>query len=283
MFKLDKLKAMRKKVFSLVAALGFIMVIIPAFGQSNVISEIRQVGSFQTIQNNSSVDILLLQGNSFEVKIEADSEIISYIDTEERNSTLYIDVKKRPGSRKIKVMRAIITVPNLNVIRINGSGDVVSMNQLNFPRFSITLNGSGDAELELKCKEFESYLNGSGDLLVEGVNGSCEIHVAGSGDMKGKNFQLSNLKITNRGSGDIKLSGKADEVNIYSNSSGDIHCFELPCNKAEIHCYGSGDVSLWVIQSITGSIHGSGDIRIKGNPNNRNIQKQGSGDIIWSN
>lgn len=272
---------MRKQLLLLMAAIGFMMAIIPSFGQSNIKSEIRQVGSFQAIQNNSSVDILILQGNNYVVKIEADTDIVPYITTEERNSTLYIDIKERLRPRKIKVMRAIITVPDLNAIKINGSGDVVSMNQLNFPRFSVTLNGSGDAELELKCKEFESYLNGSGDLSVEGVNGSCEIHIAGSGDMKGKNFQLSNLKITSRGSGDIKLTGKADEINIYSNASGDINCVELPSSKAEVQCYGSGDVSLWVVQTISGTIYGSGDIRIKGNPPHQSIQKRGSGDAIW--
>jgi hypothetical protein len=105
------------------------------------------------------------------------------------------------------------------------------------------------------------------------------VSLSGSGDVHVSNLAGNNLRIDLSGSGDISVSGRADTVEITLTGSGDVNCMELIARTATITLNGSGDVNVFVNNSLTANLHGSGNIRFQGNPTK--VQKfiSGSGDI----
>lgn len=247
-------------------------------GNNRVTVETRDVKGFTGIQNQCSADVLVTQGNSFEVKVEADDHIISQILTEVKGDNLVIST--RGNIYRAKVMRVHVTLPAVNALHIYGSGNISSMNSLKSGDFSASIHGSGDMNLDLTATNFQGRINGSGDMKIRGVKGRLDISVNGSGDFDAKGLQLTQVMISNHGSGDIRLAGKTDELTIKSASSGDIHTRELTASKVTAESRGSGDLSVWAVTEAFLSTYGSGDIYLRGNPPTRKVTSRGSGSII---
>jgi hypothetical protein len=90
--------------------------------------------------------------------------------------------------------------PTMDIV-IHGSGDVVAHGRAD--RLNVTLNGSGDAELErLIATDAAITIRGSGDVTA-GPTGSAEIDVWGSGDVN-LTRRPDRLRQNIAGSGDVE-------------------------------------------------------------------------------
>jgi hypothetical protein len=243
----------------------------------DVKTEVRKTGSFTAISNHCSADILLSQGPETLVKVEADAKAIDKIETTVENGELRIDIK---GTiMNAKVLRVFVTSPSITKISLNGSGDLEGMNLIKAADLVVSINGSGDVDVDLDATNFEGRINGSGDMKVEGIRGSFKLDVNGSGDFSGKDLQLASSDITNHGSGDIKLTGSSVITTIKSNSSGDINTSGLKSDKVSAECHGSADIYVFAATSLDVRSNSSGDIYYKGDPKTKTVSLKGSGEL----
>nr|WP_245574869.1 DUF2807 domain-containing protein [Aequorivita capsosiphonis] len=127
----------------------------------------------------------------------------------------------------------------------------------------------------------------------------AEIFLRGSGNVEGKDLLVNNsIALTSKGSGEIEVSVKADLLNVQLNGSGKIKVSgtaqnviantsgsskfkgkELIAEQAEVNISGSGRTSIFVSNSLTGKIRGSGVILYGGNPSKNNVKIYGSGKV----
>jgi hypothetical protein len=136
-------------------------------------------------------------------------------------------------------------------------------------------------DVSIKMKNLEGVkIEGSGNIKADGdfETEVFKAKISGSGDIKIKNIEVIELECQIDGSGSIKLRGKAEEAEYEINGSGDILTKELEANKVEIEINGSGNCLVWAKEDLRVEINGSGDVKYKGNPQNINIQQNGSGE-----
>lgn len=107
------------------------------------------------------------------------------------------------------------------------------------------------------------------------------VRVNGSGSLVGSGLAGASLQLRIAGSGNIKASGSVDTVNVLVTGSGDVDIAGMKAQSADIQIRGSGDVNAYATQSVRAQISGSGDVRIKGSPPKRNVERAGSGDVIF--
>ncbi|WP_262692969.1 head GIN domain-containing protein [Kordiimonas aestuarii] len=203
--------------------------------------EMRDVASFSEVQLNGSMDLEVTVGGSQSVKVIADSDIMSHIETEVRGDTLRVGLDNGHSHRNIKMMRVIVTVPELRGAGLRGSGDL-----------HVTAAAADDFDLGLQ----------------------------GSGDVFFRKAKFGKLKIELQGSGDIDMEGTCDDLDIELQGSGDIDAGDLKCNTAEVDLRGSGDIEFFASQSADVGVHGSGDVVVRGEPAKLNSRVRGSGDIV---
>ncbi|MGC8865636.1 MAG: head GIN domain-containing protein [Bacteroidales bacterium] len=266
------------KISLLSLMIWILMVPLTSQGQK-IIREPRTCMPFSRIVNHSSADLIIQQGTQNEIVVEADQAIIDRVITEVKGNTLNIFVQIPRPFRKTNIIKVRITVPALEELVINGSGDISTEQALLTGNMKLTVDGSGDARIAMQGGSFECHINGSGDVSVNGARGDLQLNIHGSGDFTGTHLQLNTATLSCFGSGDIRLEGKAAQLNIDNSASGDMNATELPTEKVVIQSKGSGDVKVWAIQSIQAKLLGSGDVTVKGNPKNRQISKKGSGNI----
>lgn len=269
--------------FAVMASLLFTFMTLPGkaqiIGNRMVREEVRNLsGNFQNIINNGPADIFIRQGKNVQIIVKADENIISLITTKIQDGTLSVGVKR--GIRFAKTMQVIITVPHIQKLINNGSGDILFKTKFNEPKMYIGIYGSGDFTAGLEVKNLILKLNGSGDAQISGVHGKLMVDLYGSGDIKAGDLQLLDCSIKEGGSGDIQLSGKTSRLNLLCSGSGDIDASHLYAIAVKASGSGSGDIWVHPVQELEASLTGSGDLRYTGNPQLLKTRSLGSGDII---
>lgn len=213
-------------------------------GDGNVKKETRQVENFTSLSSHGSIDVKINYGNSNSIQIEADENLLPYIETTIENGQLNIKTKNNANLRSGSKMIVYVSMNKIDGLQTSGSGSI---------------DGNG---------EF------TGDNTTEiALSGSGNIHLS-SGSFKKLEFQIS-------GSGNINLkSGRADEINASISGSGNIDCSGLSADNINVKISGSGNVRVTANKSLTTNIMGSGNVYYKGNATNISTKVAGSGKVI---
>lgn len=228
-------------------------------GEGSVVSETLELDNIQGIKLNGSFDVVLRQGPVQVIKAEGHQNIIDRLELDVHNGTW--DIELLPGQYHNYQLTIYVTVPELNLVQLNGSGDIDihSFEDLNTidvkingsgeihekgPLYVIgnakaSINGSGDAHLKITCLAFEYQQTGSGNMHVSGQCVDQEITMSGSGDYTAFDFHSENCKVRLNGSGDAKVSAS---------------------RRLDARVFGSGDISYKGLPTINFSRSGSGNL-----------------------
>lgn len=195
-------------------------------GTGELQTQKRKVENFDRLQIDVSAQVYLKQGENTEVIITAQQNILDVITTEVSNNTLEIDNKNNCFNNN-KGISIYITVPDLNKITLDGSGDIKSVNKLTFKKLKMKINGSGSIMLDVESDYIYGEVNGSGSYSFSGI-------------------------------------AKEQEYDIHG--SGEVNAFDMPCTNCKIDVAGSGNCRVMAIRKLDVSITGSGSVFYKGSP-----------------
>ena len=147
---------------------------------------------FTSIEVNGSAQIIISQQEDFEVSVRANKDVFDYLDYKVRGGTLYIETKDGVNLLA-RVYDVIISLPLVENVRINGSGD-------------LTLKDDYSADTALTLK-----VNGAGDLNMDSVEvPALHIQVNGAGDIQVKDADVNTLAVSVNGAASAAVAGKAD-------------------------------------------------------------------------
>lgn len=195
---------------------------------------------FQSISGNSSIDVILIQGNESKAIITGDSNLVNMVELDLNGDRL--DVGYLSNScviSKLNMQVALYINEDFNGIKINGSGNVNSKKGLELDELEIDINGSGDVALEADIEDLEISIHGSGNVFIEGRGDVADISINGSGDISLYDFDLDELDVSINGSGDVEASVN-DALKVNINGSGNV--YYKGNAKTEIRENGSGNV-----------------------------------------
>lgn len=228
-------------------------------GNGNVTTQTKTTADYDIIKVVGSMDVELVSGNEGAITITTDENLHQHLDIESNAGILTIKTKK---NSRISTKKGIhITVPfkDLSKVTLVGSGDVTSNAIIIAEKFTTSVTGSGDMELQVKATEINTTVTGSGDLILQIDASKTEAEITGSGD--------------------LTIQGKTHNLKVEVHGSADFNGKDLHAEVTEVFVSGSGDASATAHQSIKARVHGSGDINYSGNPKTSDTKTTGSGDI----
>ncbi|HUP14199.1 MAG TPA: head GIN domain-containing protein [Niastella sp.] len=210
-------------------------------GNGNVTTQSKTIGEINGVELHSSFDVILTEGSPSNVKIEAEENVIQYIDLHVENGVLNIRYEDNVSVRTKKQVKIYVTAPSFNRVENSGSGDITGDTKIsNDSKVNIDVSGSGNVKLDIDAPEVDATLTGSGE---------------------------------------IKLKGETKKFHGEVTGSGDIRAMELLAEEATVQVTGSGGIDIYSSVKVNASITGSGDIRYKGDAHVVSISKTGSGDL----
>jgi hypothetical protein len=197
-------------------------------GNGVTASEERSVGNFNGINGMGSMNIVVSQSSTPTIKIEADQNLLNYIETRNNRGTIEIYTKEGYNLDPKSGITVYASAPDFKKIAVSGSGKIKSTGKITgSSELSADVSGSGDILLEVDAPKISTQISGSGSTSIKGTT---------------KDFSI-----------DI-------------NGSGDVHCFDLLSENTELDISGSGNAEVYASKTLDVEIAGGGDVRYKGNP-----------------
>ena len=238
-----------------VGLVGCVIVPVGVRGSGEIVSEAREVGSFEAVELASVGELRITQGESTALTVEADDNILPLIRTEVRGGTLVIDTVPNRSINPSQTPRYLLTVATLEGIGVSGSGNVRA-EPLNSNALTINVSGSGEVRLAA--------------LTAESLN----VEISGSGSLTIDELAVEQSTIDLSGSGEVELAGETVSQALAISGSGAVRAADLSSQTATVEIAGGGEATLRVAETLDVEISGSGEARYYGEPR---VQSEVSG------
>jgi hypothetical protein len=195
-------------------------------GNGIVATQGRSVSGFDKVMSSGNFEVHITKGNGFELVLNAEENILPYIETSISGNTLLIDIPGLHNVRNRLPMKVFITVPTLTGVKQSGSGNITT-DYFTTDKMELFISGSGSISTAVDANIVDAFISGSGWL---------------------------------------KIAGDANQSNLSISGSGNIDSYDLIVNNCDAIISGSGYMQVHAIQSIYAKISGSGNIYYSGNP-----------------
>ena len=189
---------------------------------------------FTRLTFKSVGEVFLSQGDTCDLRIEGDPELIKKVITRVEDGMLTITY-------------------TLDIVDWTGLGWISADNRL---RYTITV------------KELDQLtLGGAGVIRAEGLIGSgLKLHHSGLGLLNITGINVHELGVTLGGLGEIRLAGEVHAQVVELSGGGSYQAVDLRSQEADVTLTGAGTAKVWVETKLKASVSGAGSILYKGEP-----------------
>lgn len=239
-------------------------------GNGSMRTETRNITGFTQIENEMEAEVYITQGTVYEVKVEAQENLLEEVVTDIKGDELQIYSKH--CINKHDPIKIYITLPVLTKVDISGSGYAVSTGNFSAGSLSLVVSGSGyfQAQDSIFTDNLDLTVSGSGKIDFIGESRSANAVVSGSGN------------ITLVGQGNPSDTGLPSALDLTISGSGSVQAFDYPVEECHFTISGSGLGQVNVSTLLEGTISGSGSLMYMGNPT-LNVTVGGSGSVVHVN
>jgi len=122
-----------------------------------------------------------------------------------------------------------------------------------------------------------SEVKSNGDLKVNSLGLS-----ASSGARVDMALSVSKLNVEGNSGANIVLSGSAENLDVEGSSGVQIKMFSLRSKSCNAGASSGAGLKLFVSEKIIAKASSGGNIKVEGNPNDRNIEKSSGGDVSFN-
>ncbi len=198
-------------------------------GSGNVVSETRKVSDFHAIDISYPGEVVITQGNTESLKIEAEDNIMPGLKTQVKNGTLEIFYKaeKNKHVNPTKPVKITIVVKELDDLQFSSAG-------------TLTIDG-------VKTDSLDFGLSGAGKVTVSKI-------------------ETRDLKIDLSGAGSMESSGTADKLDINISGFGSFEGGDLHSQNVKVNISGAGSATVWADDELDANVSGAGSVNYYGSP-----------------
>jgi hypothetical protein len=209
-------------------------------GNGKVVEDVRDISGFTGVIVSSGIDVFLSEGDHFEVRVEADENLIEVIETKLNGSMLEVGTD-RVNIRNAKSKKVHVTLPKLSKLKISSAGDC-------------------HGQTAFHCDDLELGISSAGDLTLEVEARRIDLGISSSGD--------------------ARLAGKADVFNVSMSSAGDLHAYDLQAGEVKVDVSSAGDARVFATDEISMNASSAGNIYYKGDARVIRSSTSSAGDIV---
>ncbi len=230
-------------------------------GSGQVGEEVRRISDLRGVELATIGTLHIEVGERESLRIEAEDNLLPYLESEVRGQTLTIKVEGGTNLRTNRPVHYYLTVVDLDSITLSSSGNAEAPD-LESKLFTVRVSSSGNLKMgDLTCDTFRVTITSSGDVSVGQVDGQrLEAELSSSGDL-------------------TVAGGKMERQEIQISSSGNYTARDLESQEADVRLSSSGSATIWVRERLTARLSSSGNLRYAGDPR-ADITTSSSGNVI---
>lgn len=208
-------------------------------GNGNVISEDRTINSdFDVIKVQQGINLFLTQGNSTEINVEADENILDLLITEVKNGELKVYFDK--NVYRAKKRNVYLTTTTISKIRTSSGASVKSENTLQVKSLDLDSSSGSSIKIYVNATEVTSESSSGSDIDIFGSTETFSAKASSGSsidadeleaiDVYAKVSSGANINVNVTGKliakassgGDIDFEGNPTDVNKDTSSGGSV-------------------------------------------------------------
>lgn len=201
-------------------------------------TEIRRAEGFNEIESSGDFKVTVVPGNNYSLIVNAESNLLPYIQTNVNGRTLKIKTGGVHMLRQNLPIEIQIVCPELQGIDLSGSGSVETGNY-SCNRLKLNISGSGSITTGTIAQSISANISGSGSIFLKGEANSTKFVISGSGKIKSYDLLQNECTATISGSGDMYVN-VSNLIDANISGSGKVYYISRPKIRTSIS--GSGAV-----------------------------------------
>jgi hypothetical protein len=190
-------------------------------GNGNVVEETRDVSGFTGVHVSSGIDVFLSEGDRFEVRVEADENLMDVIETEVRGNMLEVGTD-RVTIHRARSKKVYVTLPELKELKISSAGDCEGQNMFHCGELRLGISSAGDLSLEVEADRINLDISSSGDATIGGRTGHLEASLSSAGDLNAWDLEARVVDVSVSSAGNAHVFATA-EITMNASSAGNIY------------------------------------------------------------
>ena len=187
-------------------------------GSGHVITENRTASGFNNVDISGAIDVYVKQDSVSSVKVEADDNILEYIQVHSDGSTLEIYTENNIRLKPTNKIKVYISNPQYKEIQVSGASSIRCENEItSADAIDIGLSGASDGRLELNAPKISVHLTGASNTSIKGKTKDFEGSASGASEIRGFDLLSENADVDASGASHIEIFAS---VKIDGQSSG---------------------------------------------------------------
>jgi hypothetical protein len=178
-------------------------------GNNNVVSEDRTISSdFEAIKVQQGITLHLTQGNSTDISVEADENIIDLLITEVKNNELKIYFEK--NVYRAKARNVFLTTKNIEAISTSSGAEVIAENTIQTNSLDLDSSSGSSIKIAVNSENIKSESSSGAHIKIKGKTTNFSASSSSGSSINANDLESENSVATASSGANINLnvSGK---------------------------------------------------------------------------
>ncbi|MBI9068038.1 MAG: DUF2807 domain-containing protein [Salinivirgaceae bacterium] len=143
---------------------------------------------FFEVCTNGAYNLILVQDSTWDVTVEAESNILPLIEIVKQGSSLVIENEEGYEFDLSEPINVTIHHRGLEKVVLNGAGKITGENINNHINFF--MSGAGEIDAEIDCYELDISASGENEITLSGIASLAHITISGMGKVFAKDLEI---------------------------------------------------------------------------------------------
>ena len=194
-------------------------------------------GEFTVVSASEGLDVYVTQANDFEIKVEADENVIDLIATDIKGGKLTIHSIENIGRATKKIY---VSLPEITGLYASSGADLIANNNIEADKITINASSGSNVKAEITADQASVDTSSGAGIRLSGEALSLNADASSGANINAKNLKVQNCKANASSGADISIN--VSESLVADASSG-----------ANIGY--TGEANLQAKKSVSGSVH----------------------------
>lgn len=207
-------------------------------GNGVVVEETRSItGDFTAVSASEGLDVYVTQGADYDIRVEADENVIDLIGTDIRDGKLKIHAIENIGRATKNVY---VTLPEVTALSASSGSDLETRGTIETANIRLDASSGADLKAAVVADEVEADCSSGADIRISGQANLLYADASSGSDIKAGDLQAKVCHANASSGADIRVYA-TESLTADASSGADIHY--------------SGEASVQTKKSASGSVH----------------------------
>ncbi len=208
-------------------------------GNGNVITEERNVNEdFDQVKGSAGLEIFLTEGEENKITVEADENLMEFIETKIENGRLTITTSENIGSSEAKKIH--IVFKNLSEIEASSGAEITGNSVIKNENLSLQSSSGATLKLEVFSKDVSAKTSSGAEMKITGKSSSLTAKASSGSELDARDLMVINCNADASSGASISVNVK-ERLTTDASSGGEIQYYGSPTEVSKNDSY-SGNV-----------------------------------------